>query len=142
MTRILTLLNQKNHYLEKFYALNEKELSNFLIGNFDSIETFYETREKILEVIKYIDSEVEKTQDNVIQATSPAFGTIRKRIADSFKVKNLYVEKIVQQDLEILSCIESAKNSIIRELQLLNRGKKAVTGYKTKNYSQKLNEEI
>ena len=62
MTRVLTLLNQKNHSLEKFYALNEKELANFLSGNFDNIETFYETREKILDVIKYIDDEIEKTQ--------------------------------------------------------------------------------
>ena len=28
MTSIIALLNEKNHYLEKFYALNEKELVN------------------------------------------------------------------------------------------------------------------
>lgn len=142
MTRVLTLLNQKNHYLEKFYALNEKELANFLVGNFDSIEAFYETREKILEVIKYIDHEIEKMQMNEVDLDSPALEMTRKRIAESFRVKSLYVEKIVQQDVEILSCIESAKNSIIRELQQLNRGKKAVTGYKSKTYSSSLDEEI
>ena len=26
MTRIINLLNQKNHYLEKFYSINENEL--------------------------------------------------------------------------------------------------------------------
>jgi len=142
MTRILTLLNQKNHYLEKFYALNEKELSHFLNGNFDGIETFYATREKILDVIKYIDNEIEKTQTDPIDPSSSSLNMIKKQIAESFRVKNLYVERIVQQDVEILSCIESAKNSIIRELQQLNRGKKAVTGYKSKNYSSNLDEEF
>jgi len=142
MTRILTLLNQKNHYLEKFYSLNEKELMNFLKGDFDGIEEFYSTREKILEVIKYIDSEIDKTQTDPVDTRSPAIVSLRKKIAETFRVKSLYVEKIVQQDIEILSCIESAKNSIIRELQELSRGKKAVGGYKSKTYYQKLDEEI
>ena len=142
MTRVLTLLNQKNHYLEKFYALNEKELANFLSGNFDNIETFYETREKILDVIKYIDDEIEKTQTDTVGTNPQSLMALKRGIAESFKIKNLYVEKIVQQDVEILSCIESAKNSIIRELQQLNKGKKAVTGYKSKSYNQKLNEEL
>ncbi len=142
MTRILTLLNQKNHYLEKFYALNEKELSNFLVGNFDSIESFYETREKILGIIKYIDNEIDKVQVEEVNLNSPTLNMMKRKISESFKVKNLYVEKIVQQDVEILSCIESAKNSIIRELQQLNRGKKAVGGYKSKNYAPNLDEEF
>ncbi len=142
MTRVLTLLNQKNHYLEKFYALNETELANFLSGNFDNIEMFYETREKILNMIKYIDNEIEKTQTDMVGTNTQSLTALKKGISESFKIKNLYVEKIVQQDVEILSCIETAKNSIIRELQQLNKGKKAVTGYKSKSYSQKLDEEI
>ena len=141
MMRILTLLNQKNHYLEKFYSLNEKELKNFMMGQFEQIESFYQTREKILEVIKYVDSEVEKAQNEVVDWNSTVIHSIKSKIAEALRAKSLYVEKIVQQDIEILSCIESAKNMIIKELQELNRGKKAVSGYKTRKFTQKLDEE-
>lgn len=142
MTRILTLLNQKNHYLEKFYALNESEFQKFLHGNFDQIESFYQTRERILEMIKYIDAEIDKTQDTVVDSEAPQFSIMKRRISEALRTKNVYVEKIIQQDLEILSCIESAKNSIIKDLQDLHRGKKAVGGYKIKTYSNKIDEEI
>lgn len=54
MLRIIDLLNQKNHFLEKFYTLNENEILNFASGIFDNLESFYQSREKILELIKYI----------------------------------------------------------------------------------------
>ena len=60
MLRIITLLNQKNHYLEKFYSLNETEIIHFSAGYFDNLDSFYQTREKILEMIKYLDGEIDK----------------------------------------------------------------------------------
>jgi hypothetical protein len=31
--RLITLVYEKNHYLEKFYSVNEKELAQFIVGN-------------------------------------------------------------------------------------------------------------
>ena len=142
MTRVLTLLNQKNHYLEKFYALNEEGLKNFMQGQFDDIETFYESREKILEMIKYIDAEINKEDTTMIGTDPRLLEHLRKNIADSLRIKNIYVEQILKQDIEILSCIESTKNSIIKELQELQKGKKAIGGYKLRTHNQRLDEEI
>ena len=64
--RVVDLLNQKNHYLEKFYALNESEISVMAQGEFENLNSFYQTREQILEVIQYIDRQL--FEENSIHA--------------------------------------------------------------------------
>ncbi len=137
MTRIVSLLNEKNHYLEKFYSLNESELANFVQGQFHNLEPFYQTRERILDVIKYLDSELEK-----VDLQGPLQDIERSTIKESMRIKDEYVGRIIEQDIQVLSCIEMAKNSIIRELQDLRRNKKAVGSYKSKTFTKRLDEEV
>lgn len=139
MERIITLLNEKNHYLEKFYALNEAELVNFAAGDFENLESFYNTRERILDVLKYLDAQLEKEQVQMSENISEAN---RQFIRESLHIKDEYVSRIVEQDIQILSCIELMKNSIIRELQDVKKARKAVGGYKSKTFDQRLNEEV
>ena len=136
MLRIITLLNQKNHYLEKFYSLNEREILNFSQGNFDNLENFYQTREKLLELIKYLDAEIDQTQqeDHLIQDIH------RKQIRELLAVKEEYVNRILAQDLEVLQCIEKTKSTIIRELQDLKKNRKVVGSYKSRTFVNRLNE--
>lgn len=141
MNRIITLMNEKNHYLEKFYALNETELKNFLQANFDNLEGFYETRERILEIIKYIDAQIEGTNRREPQTATGATENERRSVRECLAIKDQYVERIIEQDLQVLSCIESAKNTIIRELQDLKKGKKAVAGYRAPSFVNRLDEE-
>jgi hypothetical protein len=139
MNRIITLLNEKNHYLEKFYSLNEKELIQFLEGNFDSIENFYNSREKILEIIKYVDSQIE--QERIREGQQKVEDAHKLEIRRALAIKDQYVERILEQDLQILSCIEATKNSLIKELQGIRKNKKAVGGYKHKTFNHRLDEE-
>ena len=60
MIRLIQFLNEKNHFLEKFYALNEAQIAHLESGHFEDIERFYNQREDLLKVIKYIDSEIHK----------------------------------------------------------------------------------
>ncbi|MBX2996393.1 MAG: flagellar protein FliT [Bdellovibrionaceae bacterium] len=138
MLRIISLLNQKNHYLEKFYSLNENEILNFSAGNFDQLEDFYQTREKILEMVKYLDQELDKAQNLV---TNQVTTEQRRELREALAVKDEYVSRILSQDLEILACIESAKSNIIRELQDLRKTKRAVSGYKSNLKNHQLDEE-
>ena len=137
MLRIINLLNHKNHYLEKFYSLNEAELLNFAKSDFSHLESFYQQREKILETIKYIDSQVDDEQTEIFEVSTAN----KREIASALAVKEEYVSRILAQDLEILSCIESAKSSIIRELQEVRKARKAVGSYKSKNFYNRLDEE-
>lgn len=141
MTRIITLLNEKNHYLEKFYSLNESELANFAQGVFDNIEHFYQTRERILEVLKYVDAQIDKAQGEMGDI-SLLQEQDRLKAREAMAIKDEYVTRIIEQDLQVLSCIEMAKNSIIKELQEVRHSRKAVGGYKAKTFVQRLDEEV
>jgi hypothetical protein len=138
MIRIIELVNQKNHFLEKFYSLNENELINFAQGEFDNLESFYSSREKILEMIKYIDDQLNKTQINTTETTSEDKLELKSALA----IKDEYVSRILEQDLEILAHIESAKSEIIRELQDLKRNRKIVGSFKSKTFNRRLDEEV
>lgn len=140
MNRIITLLNEKNHYLEKFYALNEVELVNFAQGQFDNLENFYQTRERILDVLKYVDAQIERAHEEIGMAAEVAMEA-RREIKESLRIKDEYVARIIEQDLQVLACIEMAKNSIIKELQEVRRTRKAVGGYKTKTFHNRVDEE-
>lgn len=141
MTRIIALLNEKNHYLEKFYSLNETELVNFAQGQFENLESFYQTRERILEVLRYVDSQIEKINDET-QAIEGIVESERAQVKEALGIKDQYVTKIIEQDIQVLSCIETAKNSIIRELQDVRRNRKGISGYKSKTFNQRLDEEV
>lgn len=142
MTRIVTLLNEKNHYLEKFYSLNEVELVNFAQGQFDNLEHFYQTRERILEVLNYVDAQIERTQSEIEQNGGTVNASDRQQVKEALAIKDEYVARIIEQDIQVLTCIETAKNSIIRELQEVRRSRKAVSGYKSNTFQQRLDEEV
>lgn len=139
--RLISLVYEKNHYLEKFYSLNESELSNFLQGNFENLETFYQTRERILEMIRYVDVQIDKTHNDVVRSGHDLSDSIKKELKKAMKIKDEYVERIIGQDLDVLACIDRAKTDIIREMQTLKKGKKAMTGYRMPDFQNRLDEE-
>lgn len=141
MNRILNLLNEKNHYLENFYSLNETELENFKIGDFKNLDYFYNTREGILKAISYIDAQIHIFQKNNLNYQATLSEDLKKEVKIAFKIKEEYVARILESDLHVLSCIESAKTHIIKELQNLHKDRKAVAGYKSPDFSTRLNEE-
>ena len=55
---LINLLNDKNYHLQKFHQMNETELMNFTEGCFDGLETFYQSRETILDLIRCIDRDI------------------------------------------------------------------------------------
>ncbi len=140
MTRIITLLNEKNHYLEKFYSLNEVELANFAQGQFDNLQHFYQTRERILDVLKYVDAQIEKAHSEMDQNTTLT-ETDRTQVREALSIKDEYVTRIIEQDIQVLTCIETAKNSIIKELQEVRRNRKGISGYKVNTFTNRLDEE-
>lgn len=140
MFRIISLLQEKNHYLEKFYSLNETELLNFSIGNFETLENFYNTRERLLEIIRYLDGQLEEENSDK-EDLSQVSQDERRQVTEAMRTKDEYVSRIIEQDLEVLACIEAAKSNIIRELQDVRRVRKAVGGYKSPTFAKRLDEE-
>jgi hypothetical protein len=139
MKRLLKLLEERNHYLEKFYTLNENQLVELETANYNNIEAFYQNREGILEVISYIDTEIEKFNSEEPFALSNFEKT---QIRENLIIKKEFIKRILDQDFKILAKIENAKNEIIKELSEVKSGRKAISGYKSKTHNYRLNEEV
>jgi hypothetical protein len=129
--RLIQFLNEKNHFLEKFYALNESQISKLQQGHFDSIEMFYNQREDLLKIIKYIDAEIQKAHSLHKDMNGEFNENEKSAIRSALRAKESYVRRILEQDLQILGMIDEAKSQIIRELKDIAKARKALTGYKT-----------
>ena len=131
MIRLIQFLNEKNHFLEKFYTLNESQITRLEAGKFDDLELFYNQREDLLKIIKYIDAEIHKAhmlhKDIVGQFSEEQ----KTEIRESMRTKEAYVRRILEQDLQVLGMIDDAKSMIIKELKGMQKTRRALTGYKS-----------
>jgi hypothetical protein len=127
----IQLLNEKNHFLEKFYTLNENQLVELLEGKFHNIEIFYNQREDILKIIKYIDSQIQRYQQDEVDMKAPISEEDKQVVKRTLKVKDLFVTQIIEQDIQIISIIDRLKSDVIRELKSVRETKRAISGYKS-----------
>jgi hypothetical protein len=139
MDTIINLLKDKNYHLQKFYQLNESELINFADNNFDNLEIFYQSRETLLDLVRCIDRLIDAaaaahTGPDEISAKN------KKEMLTAMNSKNDLVQRILAQDLQILSVIEQAKSDIIKELRQVQGAKKVVGAYKSGDAPNKLDE--
>ena len=131
MIRLIQFLNEKNHFLEKFFALNEAQIARMEAGLFDQVEKFYNQREDLLNIIKYIDAEIQKAHGLHKEMTGGGYSADEKeQIRNALRVKEAYVKRILEQDLLVLGMIDEAKSNIIRELKDIAKSRKALQGYK------------
>lgn len=131
--KTVQLLNEKNHFLEKFYSLNEKQLVQLSASKFENVEYFYNQREDILKIIKYIDAELARAHDDEVAMNLAISGQDQLAVKECLRVKDIFVNRIVEQDVQIISLIEKLKNNIITELKTVRGARRAMTGYKSTN---------
>ena len=137
--KLVELLDEKNQYLEKFFEINESELHSFADGNFNNVEVFYQSREKILDIVRCIDALVD---DEVTGLSDHAVTThVRSEIQDLMDQKDRLAKQILAQDLRVLSAIEDEKSNIIRELKNTKQSRKVVNAYHSGQTSRQLDEE-
>ena len=139
MSQVLSLLEEKNKHLAKFYQMNEIEITRIAEGNYEELENFYRNREGILDLIRTIDTLTEvatkETHEQDIDENQ------RLQVIDLLNQKNELVTQILEQDLRILSLIEQAKSNIIRELGQVRLARKAIAGYQSGSSKTQLDEE-
>lgn len=142
MERVIALLREKNHYLEKFFTVNEHELINFGEGNFENVEAFYQARDKILDLIRCIDGLIQ--EENERQATAPASfeikAEIKAEVESILRQKDEWVTAILAQDLQVLSYVEKEKSNIIRELRGTTHARRVVGAYRSGELPNQLDE--
>jgi hypothetical protein len=128
MEVIINLLKEKNHFLKKFYTLNKAEILRLTEGDFSRLDYFYQSRENILDMITYIENRMEENL-GVSESTSPVSNEERLRIRRELDFKDDVVGQILDQDLQILSFIETAKTDLIRELQDVKKKRDVIGSY-------------
>ncbi len=140
MNSVIDLLTEKNHFLDKFINLNENEILNFMDGNFDNLDSFYNSREKLLNILTDIDNKIE--EESIFEYDGHISNEIKKKIIKALDYKNEIVKQILAQDLQILSLIEEAKSIIIKELSQVKTTRKVFNSYKSEKSpaQDKLNE--
>lgn len=129
--KTVQLLNEKNHFLEKFYSLNEKQLVQLSASKYENVEYFYNQREDILKIIKYIDAELTRAHNDEVAMNLAISEQDQLAVKECLRIKDIYVNRIVEQDVQIISLIEKLKNNIITELKTVRSARRAMTGYKS-----------
>lgn len=128
MVSIIDLLKEKNFYLERFLEESRKERTSFKARRFDNLEPLYKKREQILQNIQSIDVRInricsEKGEEILNMPNKGEMQVLLKKIKDN-------VRYIMEEDLEIISCIESEKTKIIKEISQTKEGRRVLKGYK------------
>jgi isocitrate dehydrogenase kinase/phosphatase len=136
--RLLELLDQRNHYYEKFLSLSDRQIELLSCGHYQELDDFYEQREKILEIIRYIDHQIGEATAEISEISPRQRDDVRERLS----IKESYVARIVEEDLKILGFIEEAKNLIIQELHQVIKYKKVVKGYRSQGPGRKSVDEV
>lgn len=126
MSSIVTLGEEKVHFLSRFAQLNEQEILHFSNGNFDNLESFYNIRENLLAIIQYINAKITALEP------SPLTPREKEKLVRLDSELQSLTQRIIEQDSDILTLMDSAKTKIIKELQSIHKNKKSVSSYKTK----------
>ena len=129
MITLIQYLNEKNYFLEKFCQLNEVQFKLIQHGHVDGLDHFYNQRESIISIIKNIDSKINQTI--TMNPTDKLTGPERESVKKAMLAKDEYVKLILDQDLEIIACIDQLKAEIFKELKTVSAGKKLVASYKS-----------
>lgn len=141
MDSIIDLLHEKNNCLEKFYRINEAQIDSLTRSDFANLETFYLDREGLLALIRKIDEMIEHSNQIPLDAEE-IDAAMRGVVTQALHYKSELISRILEQDLKILSAIENAKSTIIKELSQVRATKKALGSYKSRQSSARLDEEI
>lgn len=129
MNRIIELLEEKNNHLEMFLYASDRERKSFKARNFDNVEVLYQTREEILKNIQSIDGRIESYSQHVDSESITLHE--RKKIEEEMERRQRLVNKIMSQDLVIISCIESEKSAMIKKVSSMKSGRRLLRAYKS-----------
>ena len=132
MNRIIQLFKERNHYLDKFIDLNASELQKFNSGNFEDVEVFYETRDRLLNLLKCLEDLIELEYESIKNKTIVVDASIKKDIQYLLQQKEDKIQIIVEQDIELISLVDQEKTKIYHTMKSIKKGRKVISAYKSK----------
>lgn len=140
MHSIQSLLQEKNRYLECFVELNANELHKFSDGRFEHVEAFYQTRERILDIIKCLDILIQEQVEQMAGESLPS--ELCLQVKALMSQKDELAKQIIEQDQRILSCIETERNKVLEQINATQFSKKVVGAYGLPERRTNLNQQF
>ncbi len=136
MDEVLNILKERNSFLKQFYTINKSEMFRFEEGDFSRIEYFYKSRDNILDMISHLEQQLD-AKLGILESSESVPAELKKHIRHELDFKDTVITEILDQDLEILSKIDGAKNKIIKDLQEVAKVKNGISGYHSEAVSKK-----
>lgn len=116
MEDVLGYLELKNRYYEKFLLLTEKFLTAAKKNNWDGLELFVDSRERILNIIRSFDFKIAGAFEK-LKLTNADIERFRPEVKALMDRKESLVNKIVHVDLELTQSLEDVRSETIRDLK-------------------------
>ena len=107
MKTVINLLEKKNNYLSQFEQLSSFEWKRICGGDFSNIESFYYSRQIILDAIDRIDYKLKKYK------LSLSDKDIQKKIMPLLQKKHKIIMSILHKDLLIHSNIRDLESGLL-----------------------------
>ena len=125
---IIQLLEQKNDLLRLFLEMSETERKSFKSKNYENLGSLYENREELLSCVQSVDKRLElhSSQEDANSISDENKKAI-KRLLDQ---KQVLVNKILEQDLLILSSVENEKSNLIKKISSVSSGRRLMKAYR------------
>lgn len=128
VSKIIELLKEKNFYLERFLEESKKERTRFKARRFENLDNLYKMREQILQNIQSIDKRIDVICEK--EGTELLNPPKKNEISNMLDTIKGNVRNILEEDLQIISFIETEKSKIIQEIGKTKEGRKVLKGYK------------
>ncbi|MBI4404102.1 MAG: hypothetical protein HY537_08075 [Deltaproteobacteria bacterium] len=116
MEEVLRYLELKNQYYAKFYSLTSRFLDQANSGRWEDLELFVDNRERILGIIRGYDAKLSLVFQK-LELSNQEICFHRERVQSLIRERNSLGQKIVAQDLEMISKLDDLKSDTIKELK-------------------------
>lgn len=135
-----TLYSQKKQFLLEFLKVTQEGNHLFSQGLFDSVDEYYFKRDKIIEILEFLNKKIdklnlEKTPYSTLFSNSNDLKVLIDEISQ-------ITQEILEADLMALNHLDRFKNSIESQIQKLKTSKKVVSSYKSITDHHRLDEKI
>lgn len=111
-----------NRMLEHMYSLNEAQYTRVASGDISDLDEFYQSRERILEIIKYLSFELEQIEGESID---------KKQLSQLISARKMYLEKIIEIDLKIFGKLDEVKTNLLKEIGENRSTQRVLKAYKS-----------
>lgn len=116
MQEVIEYLEMKNHYYEKFFTVTSKLVSLASQNQWKELEFFVDSRDRILAILRSFDHKIEAAMEKY-EKNESLLAQYRDKVKALFAKRQAWADKILQQDLKLISVIDDFKTETIRELK-------------------------